>query len=295
MAHGRSSGWLEQFSAKPQVIQGAMGTELLAHGYNLGDDLCSLNQTQPELIANIHQRYLKAGATVLKTNSFGAHPRQQYSTIQSSQVYDITRKSVQIARSCGDQNTLVWGSVGPTGMDRNALSIHRDELFRGYQEPFSALLTEGVDGILLETFGSVAEVEMAIQSLRQLDSSIPVVASMFLMPNGSLSDGTTWEQWLRASETWNLQGWGINCCTPENAVQAIKSCAWFSKPMIVMPSAGIPVHEQDGWAYPISNQQWLADIRPLFSSANVWFGGCCGTNPTLIGKLASQSRQRDSD
>ncbi len=140
------SKFLERLSRGPMLCDGAMGTLLYAKGVFINRCYDELNLSQPEMVGAIHAEYVKAGAEVLETNTFGANHYRLLRHGFEARVAEINRAGVRLARAAAGSGVLVAGSVGPLGMRIEPLGkIAREEARAAFREQIEVLADEGVD------------------------------------------------------------------------------------------------------------------------------------------------------
>src|ERR687885_887408 len=160
------------------VFDGAVGTMLYAKGVYINRSYDELNLTNPDLVREVHEEYIRAGAEVIETNTFGAtaHKLQQYGLEGS--LREINVAAARIAREAADERAFVAGAIGPLGL---RIEPYGPTSFEEAKEVFKAqaeaLLEGGVDLFILETFSDVSEIRQAIRAVREL-TDLPVVAQM---------------------------------------------------------------------------------------------------------------------
>src|SRR5205085_5163754 len=158
-----------------------MGTMLYARGVFINQCYDELNVRAPDLVRDVHRAYVKAGAEVLETNSFGANRFKLAQFGLQSQVLEFNRRAAEIAREAAEagRDVLVAGAVGPLGVRLEPFGpTSRDDARAVFEEQMVALATNGVDCFILETFGDVDEMEQAILAARAVDPRLPVIAQM---------------------------------------------------------------------------------------------------------------------
>src|SRR5690242_3455476 len=173
------------------AFDGAMGTALYERGilYTQSFDQACIGQ--PEIVRQVHESYLRAGADVLSTNSFGANRFRLAAHGIASEVERINLAAVKLAREVAGHDAYVGASIGPTGLTWKALSAGDASAVReAYREQCSALLSAGVDVLLLETFRQPAELAIVLEVALSLAGNVPVVASVSFDPFGTMADGT---------------------------------------------------------------------------------------------------------
>src|SRR5579862_7331641 len=159
----RAQEFREQLSRRVLVADGAMGTMLYSRGVFINRCFDELNVAQPDLVRAIHQEYVKAGAEILETNSFGAtRPRLAAFGI-AEKIVEINRAAVRIAREAANHGPFVAGAVGPLGVRIEPLGpTSFAEARASFREQVDALLEAGVDLLVLETFANLGELREAV-------------------------------------------------------------------------------------------------------------------------------------
>ncbi|HMC31577.1 MAG TPA: homocysteine S-methyltransferase family protein, partial [Candidatus Angelobacter sp.] len=164
-----SSDLLTRLKQGPVLCDGAMGTLLYAKGVFINKCYDELNLTQPDLIRNIHQEYLNAGAEVIETNTFGGNSFRLARHGLAEKLAEINRRGAELAREAADAfnlkkaaGVLVAGSVGPLGIRIEPLGkTAREEARESFRQQIAALIEGGIDLIMLETFGYLEELHQA--------------------------------------------------------------------------------------------------------------------------------------
>src|ERR671921_1872435 len=160
------------------VFDGAMGTMLYAKGVYINRSYDELNLTNPDLVREVHEEYLRAGADIIETNTFGAtsHKLQQYGLEGSLRLINIA--AARIAREAAGDRALVAGAVGPLGLRIEPYGpTSFGEAKDLFKEQVSALLDGGVDLFLLETFSDISELRQAMRAVREL-CDLPLIAQV---------------------------------------------------------------------------------------------------------------------
>src|ERR687894_2089726 len=166
------------------VFDGAMGSMLYAKGVYINRSYDVLNLTAPDLVRTVHEEYVRAGAEVIETNTFGAthHKLQQYGL--EKQLREINVAAARLAREASDGRAYVAGAVGPLGLRIEPYGpTSFGEAKEMFKQQVEALLEGGVDLFILETFSDVSEVRQAIRAVREL-SDLPIIAQMTISLDG---------------------------------------------------------------------------------------------------------------
>jgi len=200
------------------VFDGAMGTRLYDKGVYINRSYDELNLVAPDLVREVHEEYVKAGADIIETNSFGAtrHKLQPYGL--ESRLRDINIAAVRIAREAAGEKVFVAGAVGPLGLRIEPFGpTSFDEAKEMYGEQIEALLEGGVDLFILETFSELPVIEQAVLAVREL-SDLPIFAQMAIQMDGKTTFGTTPEAFTSRLDELDVDVIGLNCGMGPNHV-----------------------------------------------------------------------------
>jgi methionine synthase I (cobalamin-dependent)/5,10-methylenetetrahydrofolate reductase len=266
------------------VIDGAMGTMLYAKGAFLNvcyDELCL---KAPELVRDIHRDYVKAGAELLETNTFGANPLKlaQYGLADDTE--KINAAAARLARDAGRDRVAVLGAIGPLGVRVEPFGeLGIDEAEAAFGRQVAGLLEGGVDGFCLETFADVHEIEAAVKAVRAR-SALPIIAQMTVGTDGRTaygSDAGTWGPMLAAM---GVDVVGVNCSVgPAGILEVVEQLAKVVKlPLAAQPNAGLPRDVGDRKIYMASPEYLGTYAKRLAEAGATFVGGCCGTTPDHI-------------
>jgi homocysteine S-methyltransferase len=285
--------FLERLGRGPVLCDGAMGTLLYAKGVFINRCYDELNISQPEMVGAIHSEYVKAGAEVLETNTFGANHYRLLRHGFEGRVQEINRAGVQLARAAAGTDVLVAGSVGPLGVRIEPLGkISREEARSAFREQIQVLADEGVDLILLETFGYIDELHQAILAAREVAPGLPIVAEVTIDEDGNALDGTEVEAFGPRLTDFGVDVVGCNCSIGPAAmldtVERLRRVT--SLPLAAQPNAGMP-RSVEGRNIYLCSPEYMASYARKFVAAGVsLIGGCCGTTPEHIRAMKSALR-----
>src|SRR6478736_837892 len=163
--------FLDAIDERVLVCDGAMGTMLYSRGVFINKSFDAMNLTQPELVEDVHREYVRAGADVLETNTFGANRIKLGSFGLADKLKDINIAGVRIARRAAGDRAYVAGSIGPLGIRIEPWGkTGVDEAREYFREQAEALMAGGVDLFILETISNIAEVEQGIAAIREICS-----------------------------------------------------------------------------------------------------------------------------
>lgn len=269
------------------MCDGAMGTMLYAKGVFVNQCFDALNLSEPARVVDVHQDYVRAGADVIETNTFGANRVKLRGFGLADRTTEINRSGAQLARQAADGRAYVAGALGPLGVrvepwGRTGL----DEAEAYFREQAEALAAGGVDLFVLETFRDVTELGAAIAAIRSM-SDLPIVAQMTTTEDGGSLDGTPPEQFARALERYRPDVVGVNCSIgPAPMLDTIERIASvIDLPLAAQPNAGRP-REIDGRNIYLTSPEYMASYAKRFAAAGVRLvGGCCGTTPEHIRQI----------
>lgn len=285
--------FLERLGRGPVLCDGAMGTLLYAKGVFINRCYDELNVSQPEMVGAIHTEYVKAGAEVLETNTFGANHYRLLRHGFEGRVQEINRAGVQLARAAAGPDVLVAGSVGPLGVRIEPLGkIAREEARSAFREQIQVMADEGVDLILLETFGYIDELHQAVLAAREVAPGLPVVAEVTIDEDGNALDGTEVEAFGPRLTDFGVDVVGCNCSIGPAAmldtVERLRRVT--SLPLAAQPNAGMP-RSVEGRNIYLCSPEYMASYARKFVAAGVsLIGGCCGTTPEHIRAMKSALR-----
>ena len=286
------ASFLESIDQRVLVCDGAMGTMLYAKGIFLNRSFDELNLTQPELVAEVHQAYVRAGADVIETNTFGANRIKLGAFGLADQVHAINLQGAKIARRAAREQTYVAGAIGPLGIRIEPWGkTGVDEAEEFFREQARALLEGGVELFVLETFRDVNEIGAAIRAVRSV-CDLPIVAQVTTEEDGNSLDGAAPEAFVPALEFLGAQVVGLNCSVgPAAMLETIERMAHVATVKLsAQPNAGRP-REIEGRNIYLCSPEYVASYARRFISNGVRLvGGCCGTTPEHIRHIKAAVR-----
>ena len=287
---------------RPIVTDGAMGTLLHERGIEIDACFDELNLTNPALVADIHRDYIQAGAKVIKTNTFAANWIKLERHGLEARVSEINTAAVNLAQkvvSASFKEVFIAGDVGPLGVPLAPFGrVQVSEAFEIYKEQIQALVAAGVDLILIETMVDLYAVRAAVEALRDIDSTVPVFASMTFTRDRRTLLGDSPEEFALRINDLGVDVIGVNCSGgPAQLLRILRQMkaavpdARFS----VMPNAGFPEKVGGRIMYP-AGPEYFHDYALAFwrAGADV-IGGCCGTTPAHIEVVAKTIEAASED
>jgi methionine synthase I (cobalamin-dependent)/5,10-methylenetetrahydrofolate reductase len=269
---------------RTHVVDGAMGTMLYAKGIFLNVCFDELAARQPDIVRDIHREYVRAGAELIETNTFGANPRKlaQYGLAQETE--RLNTAAARVARDAAAGRAVVLGAIGPLGARIEPFGeIAIVEAQEDFARQASGLLEGGVDGFVLETFGDLDEILAAMRALRRL-TDLPVIAQMTVGQDGKTVYGTGPEVFGPALEAAGADVIGVNCSVgPQGMLEVVEQLVKVvRRPVSAQPNAGLPRDVGDRKIY-MASPEYMATYSKRMVEAGVRFvGGCCGTTPDHI-------------
>jgi methionine synthase / methylenetetrahydrofolate reductase(NADPH) len=290
----RAQEFRQQLQNRVIVADGAMGTMLYDRGVFINRCFDEINLSSPDMVRQIHQEYVKAGAEILETNTFGANRTRLGAFGLAPKVREINRAGVRLAREAASGGVFVAGAVGPMGVRIEPLGpTSFAEARAAFREQIDALLEAGVDLLVLETFGNLDELREAVMAARDAGGDeIPVIAQVTIDDFGHLPGGTGTEAFTREMDSWPVDAIGLNCSVgPKATLETIERMIQFtSKPLSAMPNAGLPQRVEGRNMYLCSPEYMSQYARRLLWAGVKVIGGCCGTTPDHIKLIRSETR-----
>lgn len=290
-----SEQFKEILSKKVLIGDGAMGTMLYQQGVFLNSCFEEANLNNPELVKNIHKKYIEAGADFIETNTFGANSFKLAKFGLHDKVEQINTAAVEIARQCASSDCLVAGSIGPIGWQLT--QYNEDKIFEAHKIFFqqaSALINAGVDFIILETFQNTQEICIAIDTiLSKFD--IAIAAHMTVDRGDETIFGEPVTAALEPVCKRNIAAVGLNCSVgPSDMLSSIEKIRKITdKPLSALPNAGMP-RQVEGRMLYMSTPEYMAEYAKRFFEKGVRIiGGCCGTTPDHIREMVRAVRALD--
>ncbi len=267
------------------VFDGAMGTMLYSKGVFINQCYDELNVRAPDMVREIHEQYVKAGANVIETNSFGANRLKLVQHGLQDQVRELNRAAAAVAREAAGDRALVAGAVGPLGVRLEPYGpTSAAEARTIFVEQMEGLLEGGVDLFILETFSDLEEMEQAILAARAADASKPVIAQMTIGVDGLTPYGASPEQVVRKLDELGANVVGLNCSVgPQTILDCIEKMSPLTqRKLSAQPNAGMPRDVGGRSMYMASPEYMATYARHLVQAGAKIIGGCCGTTPDHI-------------
>ncbi len=264
------------------VFDGAMGTMLYSRGVFINQCYDELNLRAPEMVREIHRKYVDAGAQVLETNSFGANRIKLTQYGLETQVREINRAAATVAREAAGDRALVAGAVGPLGIRIEPYGpTSAEEAFSIFREQIEGLVAGGIDLFILETFSDLSEIEQAIRAAHSVAPTTPIIAQMTIGVDCRTPYGAAPEDVACSLDLWGADVIGLNCSVgPQTILECIeKMVPHTRKKLSAQPNAGMPRDVGGRSMYMASPEYMATYARHLVQAGAKIVGGCCGTTP----------------
>ena len=299
------------------ILDGAMGT--MIQGYNLtekdfrgnlellqmlnyqgNNDM--LNLSRPDIIEDIHRRYLEVGADIISTNTFSAQRISQADYHMESFSRDIAYAGAKLARKCADEYStadkprFVAGSIGPTNKtcsmspdvsDPAKRDLTYDALFDAYSEQVAAMIEGGIDAVLIETIFDTLNAKVAIDAslseMKKAGIDLPIMLSVTITDlSGRTLSGQTLDAFLASVSSYPIFSVGLNCSFGAEQMRP------YLKELAAKAPYYISIHPNAGLPNSMGEYDETAEIMvPRMASfvdeglVNI-IGGCCGTTEEFI-------------
>ncbi len=269
---------------RTHVFDGAMGTMLYARGVFLNVCYDELNLKQPELVRGIHSQYVRAGAELLETNTFGANPVKLAHHGLADETERINQAAARLARDAAGDRAAVVGAIGPLGIRIEPYGpTSVEEARNAFGRQVEGLLAGGVDGFILETFSDLEELGAAFAAVRAR-SDLPVIAQMTIGTDGKTYYGTEPATFGPRLQAMGADVVGVNCSVgPHGVLEAVEQLARVvTVPISAQPNAGLPREVEDRKIYMASPEYMGSYARRMVEAGAQFVGGCCGTTPDHI-------------
>lgn len=295
------------------VLDGAMGTAIQKYNLNSDDYLdkkgCNeiLNITRPDIIKDIHLKYIEAGADIIETNSFNCNKISLNEYGFSERAYEIAKRSAELAKevtTTSEKKIYIAGSIGPTnktltipsGKNPYDRDLEFDYLKEAYSEQIEGLIDGGVDILLIETIFDGLNTKCAVISaeevMKRKNINLPIMISATVNKEGKIFTGQSIESLIVALDRESIISYGFNCSFgAKELIPLTKKLGKFTKkPISLYPNAGLPNEDGEYLESPDITANYLKELVDN-QEVNI-LGGCCGTTFEHIKSIANLVKNR---
>lgn len=276
----------------PVVGDGGMGTQLYERGVLFSVNYEELNLTRPELVRRVHEDYVRAGAQVIETNTFGANAIRLARHGLDDRVRDINLRAVEVAREAAGERAWVVGAIGPSGLVFGGVEDESARVRAAFHEQATVLAEGGVDAIVVETMRQPDELFIAIDAVRAaVGRDVTLIAQASLDEDLTMSDGTGIAEIGEAMKARGVDVVGVNCSDgPQHVLDAAELLVPLGLPVSAMPNAGLPRRVDERFLYVATPEYFGVYARRMYKVGVRLVGGCCGTTPEHIKRIAAAAR-----
>lgn len=261
------------------LLDGAMGTMLQNAGLEAGAAPELLNIDKPELIEDIHRKYVEAGSQIVYANTFGANRYK----LKNNSVKEIISAGISIAKKACGKKALVALDIGPIGqLLEPSGTMTFEEAYDIFKEQIIA--GESADVIVFETMTDLYELKAAVLAAKE-NSRQPIVCTMTFEENRRTFTGCCVSSMALLLNGLGVDAVGINCSLgPSQLIPICKELLeWTDMPVVLKPNAGLP--DPVTGKYDVSPEEFAEQMKYAASCGIKIFGGCCGTTPEYISAL----------
>lgn len=303
--HPADSPFLAFLQDRIMIFDGGMGTQIHLADLTMADYENQenfnevLNITRPDVIENIHLNYLKAGSDAVETNSFNANKLDLIEFHAADRTHELNRAAAQVARRACDRLStperprFAVGSIGPGRKSLTLGNVDYDTLLDSYSEQVRGLMDGGVDALLIETQFDIGVTKAAVNAcldvMREKNRRIPIMVQVTMETQGTMLVGTQMEAAIATLEALPVDVLGMNCATgPDLMRQHVEVLSRLSTRFLsVQPNAGMPVVHEGHTHFPLSPEELVKAHLEFVREFGINIaGGCCGTTPAHIQRVA---------
>ena len=266
------------------LFDGAMGTMLYSKGVFINKCYDELNVRNPEIVLEVHRQYVRAGAEIIETNTYGANRIKLHGFGIEDELRDINVRAAELARKAAGDSVYVAGAIGPLGIRIEPYGpTSLDEARDIFREQATALRDGGVDLFIVETFSNISEIEQAISAIHEV-CTLPVIAQMTIGTDGRTVYGDSPRVIAQRLDRAGADVIGLNCSVgPDVMLDAIEEMASVTaKKISCQPNAGLPRDVNGRQMYMASPEYFSKYAKRLIHKGVKFIGGCCGTTPEHI-------------
>ena len=280
-------------SGRPVTVDGAMGTNLIELGLEVGVPTGVWNVDEPDRVRKVHRDFIEAGAQIILTNTFVCNRLSLKLYDLADRAVELTRAAARVARAeadAADAPVAVGGSIGPTGDILEPLgTLSHDEACETFEQQAEVLATGGVDAFWIETMSDPEEVRAAVEGCRRVDPNLPIVMTMSFERGGRTLMGVTPVQAMEALKGFGAVAVGGNCGSSLDEIEVVIDEMHIADPgavLVAKANAGLPHTEGDVTAYDATPEDMAGYAKAVYERGARIIGACCGSTPAHIRAIA---------
>ena len=272
------------------LLDGATGSNLMAAGMPSGVCPEKWIAEHPDVLIRLQREYVQAGTDILYAPTFTANRVKLAEYGLEGQIRELNHALVRASRQAAEADTLVAGDLTMTGEQLAPVGkMDFEELVDVYKEQVGFLAEAGADLLVVETMMSLQECRAALIAAREICPQLPVMVTMTFEKGGRSLFGTDAQTAAVVLESLGADAVGANCSTGPDAMAGIISqmAAVTRIPVIAKPNAGLPSLDSAGnTVYDMDAAAFAQEMEAVYQAGAVILGGCCGTTPAHIRRLA---------
>ncbi len=280
-------------SGRPITADGAMGTNLIELGLEVGVPTGVWNVDKPDMVRKVHRDFIEAGAQIILTDTFVCNRLSLKLHDSADRAVELTQAAARVARAEADAADLpvaVGGSIGPTGNILEPLgTLSHDEARETFEQQAKVLADGGVDAFWIETMSDPEEVHAAAEGCRRADPDLPIVMTMSFERGGRTLMGVTPAQAMEALKGFGAVAVGGNCGSSLDEIEVVIDEMHVTDPgavLVAKANAGLPHTEGDVTAYDATPEDMANYAKAVYERGARIIGACCGSTPAHIRAIA---------
>jgi 5-methyltetrahydrofolate--homocysteine methyltransferase len=278
---------------RPVTVDGAMGTNLIELGLEVGVPTGVWNVDEPDRVRKVHRDFIEAGAQIILTNTFVCNRLSLKLYDLADRAVELTRAAARAARAeadAADAAVVVGGSIGPTGDILEPLgTLSHDEACETFEQQAKVLAGGGIDAFWIETMSDPEEVRAAVEGCRRADPDLPIVMTMSFERGGRTLMGVTPAQAMEALKGFGAVAVGGNCGSSLDEIEVVIDEMHIADPgavLVAKANAGLPHTEGDVTAYDATPEDMATYAKAVYERGARIIGACCGSTPAHIRAIA---------
>lgn len=278
------------------LLDGATGSNLMARGMPSGVCPEKWITEHPDVLAGLQKEYVRAGTNILYAPTFTANRIKLAEYGLEGDIRELNLSLVETSGQAAGEGTLIAGDLTMTGEQLSPIGrMDFEELVSVYQEQIRYLCEAGVDLLVVETMMSLQECRAALIAAKETCPDLAVMVTMTFEKDGRSLYGTDAETAAVVLESLGADAVGANCSTgPDAMADVIRRMAAVTRiPLIAKPNAGLPSLDSAGnTIYNMDAPSFAREMEAVYAAGAVILGGCCGTTPAHIGRLAEAVKEK---